>query len=298
MLILAMVLTLGTSVFAFDDMSDADGKDKDKILSLKEKGIVQGNGKLFGGNKKLTNAEGVHLIVKGMDLSLAAFLFIKEPLASDYFDNVPDRAWYSEDFVIASVNGVGLPADINPKANMTREEFAHYLFTAMMLKGDFPFTKMLYSITDEEEINPDFRHSIQLLLNGKITELDDKGKFYPKRDITRREAAVMLYNTIEFVKSHTEPIPDDGVNVEEKVTFTTEKINDGVNKVTLSWGEQPNPGYGISISEIVFVNDKTAEIYYRLHYPEKDKMYPQVITTPTAVTYLSSQYDVVLKRAE
>lgn len=291
-LVLAMLMMFSTAAFAFDDLPD--GSDRDKIRSLQDRGIVNGYGSSFMGNKKMTNAEGVHLIVKATDLSLAAFLFIKEPLASDSFDKVPNDAWYSQDFVIASVNGLQLARDIDPAAEMTREAFAHHLLTAMLLKGDYPFTKMLYNVKDEADVNADYRHSLQLLLNAKIVELDKDGSFYPKKAITRRDAAIMVYNTLEFMKAHGKPSPGDGVPVDDPATFTVAKVNDEVNKVTLSWGEKPNAGYSLSISSIVFNTDQTATIYYKQHFPEEGKMYAQVITTPTVSTYLAASYKPVL----
>jgi hypothetical protein len=287
-LAMAMLLLFGTAAFAFDDLPE--GGDRDKIRSLQERGIVNGYGTSFMANKKLNNAEGVHLIVKAMDLSLAAFLFIKEPLASDSFDNIPNDAWYANSFVIAAVNGLNLPRDIDPQAEMTREAYAHYLLSALLIKGDYPFTKMLVHVADEADVNPDYRHSLQLLLNAKIVELDQERMFHPKKPITRRDAAVLAYNTLEFMKVHSQPLPGGGVTVDETVTLTSARINDEVNKVTLSWGEKPNAGYTLTITGIVFKDGKTAEIHYKLGTPEKDKMYAQVITTPQADTYLASGY--------
>jgi hypothetical protein len=285
-MMVALLVLFGTNVYAFNDLPE--GEDGRKIQALKDKGIVQGNGTTFNGDGILTNAEGVQLIVKGVELSLAAYLFIKAPQASDSFDNIPNDAWYADSFVIAAVNGLELPRNMDPKAEMSREEYAHYLFSAMMLKGDYPFTKMLYVIEDEQDINSDYNHSIQLLLNAKIIELNDTGHFLPKNKITRQEAAVMLYNTMEFMSAHQLPIPQDGIIVEENVTFVTEKVNEEVNKVTLSWGEQPNAGYRITIEQIVFTDESNAVIKYQLHYPEEDQMYAQVITTPEASVYVAA----------
>ena len=287
-----LILTLGTSVFAFDDLPE--GPDKDKIQALQDRGVLQGNGKSFMSDRKLTNAEGVHMIVKGMDLSLAAFLFIKEPLASDSFDNVPDDAWYSNSMVIAAVNGLELPRELDPKAAMTREAFAHHLFTALMLKGDYPFTKMFYAIADDDELDARYRHSIQMLLNGRIITLGDDGHFYPKQEITRHEAAVMLHDAIVFAESHALPIPDEGISVEETVTYTVEKVTEDVNRIILSWGEQPNAGYRVVIEQLVFHGDRTVEVHYRLMYPEPDMMYAEVITTPKATVYAAANYDEVV----
>lgn len=290
-LAMALLLFFSTAAFAFEDLPE--GSDRDKIRSLQERGIVNGYGSSFMASKKLNNAEGVHLIVKSLDLSLAAFLFIKEPLASDSFDKVPNDAWYANSFVIAAVNGLGLPRDIDPQAEMSREAFAHYLLTGLLLKGDYPFTKMLVHVADEDDVHPDYRHSLQLLLNAKIVQLDKDSLFRPQEAITRREAAVLVYNTLEFMKAHEEPLPGGGTAVDEKVTVSSEAVNQDVNKVTLSWGEKPNPGYSLAISGIVFKDDKTAEIHYKLSFPEKGKMYAQVITYPQAETYLAAGYTAV-----
>lgn len=291
-LAMALMLLFSTAAFAFNDLPE--GPDRAKITSLKERGIVNGYNGSFMAAKKLSNAEGVHLIVKALDLNLAAFLFIKEPLATDYFTTIPNDAWYAPSFVIASVHGLPLAKDIKPEASMTREEFAHLLLSALLKKGDYPFTKMLVHVADEADVTPDYRHSLQLLLNAKIVELEKDGKFRPKDAITRREAAVLVYNTLEFMKAHEEPVPDDGVTVDRKVDHTVTKVNDTVNKVTLSWGEKPNSGYSIAVTQIVFKADQTAEIHYKLGTPEQGKVYLQVITYPQADTYLAAGYKPVL----
>jgi hypothetical protein len=297
LLVCAMVLGLTSSIFALDNVKDDAALDK--VMSLMSRDIVKGDGAAFHAEKNMTNAEGVQMIVKGMDLSLAAFQFIKEPLASDYFENMRNDVWYSQAFVIAAVNGLELSKDIDPKAEMTREAFAYHLITAMNLKGEFAFTKMYFQLSDEDQLNPDYNHALQLLLNGRMTELDEEGNFRPKDAITRGEAAVILYNMIEHVERNTAPIPDDGVVVDvNEVTYVVEAVNSEINKVTLSWGEQPNPGYGLSVASILFKDGNIAEIQYSLHYPLPDRMYPQVITTPTAVTYVPSAYDVQLAQAE
>lgn len=306
---IAILMIFATSVYAFDDLPDS--KEGNKILELQKKGVIHGypDGELFMGEQNLTNAEGVHLIVKGTELSLATFLFIKAPLASDSFDNVAEDAWYTDAFIIAAVNGVMLPRDIIPSNEMTREQFAHHLLTAMLIKGDYPFTKMLYSISDDAEINPDYKHSLQLLLNAKIAQLDEDNNFNPKKAITRMEAAVMVYDTIEFMNAHPYQMPDpnlpndgDGASVEEPivsddtVSMSSTLLNEDLQRVTLSWGEQPNAGYRIMITKIDFQADQTAVIYYTLQYPEEGSMYAQVITYPEAVTYLAADYTPTMQQ--
>lgn len=290
-LILAVNLLFGSLLYAFQDAPE--GAAGQKLMSLKERGIIHGDGTAFHGEQAMKNSEAVQMLVNGMDLSLAAFLFMKEPLASDSFDHVPDDAWYSQTFVIAAVNGLELPRDIDPNAEISREAFAHHLLKAMLLKGDYPFTKRLFIFEDEAEVDPDYMHSIQLLMNAGILQVDGDSKFHPKEAITRIDAAILLYDTLEFMKQYELPIPGDGIT-DHEVTMTTEAISQDLNKVTVSWGEQPNSGYTISITKVVFPDEQTAEIHYSLGYPKEDEMYTQVITTPTATTYVSSAYTPVL----
>ena len=299
-LALVFLLLFGSVASAFTDLQESP--EGDKIQALQTKGVVNGyGGVLFKGNNNMTNAEAVHLIVKSFDLSLAAFLFIKEPLASDYFERVPDRAWYSQSFVIAQVNGLELPKDIDPKADISREAFAHYLLKALLLKGDYAFTEMYFEIKDAKDVNPDYANSLQVLLNGHIISLDKDGSFRPKQAIKRSEAAAMVFQALKFVEEHAvaeEPgIPDgekENPFLKDPVTFTVEKINDQVQKVTLSWGEKPHPGYGLSITQITFTGEKTAAVHYKLHTPIPGRMYPQVIVYPTADTYVPAGYEIVL----
>ncbi len=303
-LIAMMVIGLTSSAFALDQEKGDEALNK--IQSLMDREIVKGDGVSFHAERSMTNAEGVQMIVKGMDLNLAAFLFVKEPLASDSFDHVPNDAWYAQAFIIASVNGLDLPREIDPKAEMTREAFAHHLITAMNVKGQFPFTKMYFQPADADQLNPDYNHALQLLLNGRIAELDEEGNFRPKDAITRGEAAVMLYNMIDYMERYTAPIPEEGIEpgeggddvLQEEVTYTVENVNDEVSRVTISWGEQPHPGYGISVASIHFRDGNLAEVRYSLHYPDPDRFYPMVITYPTAVTYIPAGYDVQLAQAE
>lgn len=286
---MALLLVFSPAVSAFSDLPEGDARGK--LEALQKRGIVNGYGDIFRGEQQLTNAEGVHLIVKTTGLSLAAFTFIKAPLASDFFDSIADDAWYAESFIIAAVNGLELPKDIDPEAAMNREEYAHYLLAGLSLTGDYAFTEMFFSIEDEQEVNPDYMNSLQVLLNGRIITLPEDGKFRPKEAITRQEAAVWAFNVLQLIESHQNPEPETEFPSKE-VTLSIEAVSPEVNKITLSRGEQPHSGYGIAITRIVF-QDETAQVHYKLLEPEEGKMYLQVITVPVASTYVSSEYKVV-----
>jgi hypothetical protein len=290
MVVLAIPLLFGNAALAFDDLQgEPNGH---KIAELKKHGIVSGIGeRLFHPREKMTYAQAVQMLVKGFRLNIDNLKFIKEPKASDYFTRVPDDAWYAKAFIIAHLNGLPVPKDVDPQAKITKEEYADLLFHAIKTKGDFAIIEIWINIADEADVSKDKMNSIQALLILKIAALDDKQRFHPKDAIRRGEAAEMLYNALEFVKKHVKPNPPaDG-----EVTLTIDKVNDEVNKVTLSWGEKPNSCYRIAIANIEFVSESEAIVYYALSYPTEEMMCSQVITHPQAVTYVASQYQVQVR---
>jgi hypothetical protein len=283
-LFIVLSLIAGSSVFAFQDLNN--NPDKSKIQSLQDRGIIAGYNSNFNPDAKLSYAEGFQLIVKALDLNIDHIRFIKMPLASDYYTHVSDEAWYAHAFLMAQFH-LEPPADIKPNDAMSREVFAHYLFKGMMTKGEFAFIEIYAVIDDENLVTPDYMDAIQKLLITKVTQLDGDNNFRPTVAITRGEAAIMVYNGLEFL-ANVKPITP--IVVDKDVTIDISKVNEEVNKITVSWGEKPNPGYRIRIDRVEFTQDGTAYIIYSTSFPDPDLSYPQVITEPTAVTYVASQY--------
>ncbi|WP_052487112.1 S-layer homology domain-containing protein [Gordoniibacillus kamchatkensis] len=298
---LCMLLFFGTSAFAFDDLSGIPGSSK--IESLKNDRIVSGDSeKEFKPHRKTTYAEGIQLIVKGLDLNIDNIKFIKKPEASDYFTKVPDDAWYAQAFIIAQHNGMDLPRNIDPKSAMSRQDFAMYLARAITYKWTFMQTMQFIVFADSDEVSKEASSAVQMLLKAHIAELDKENRFRPADRITRAEAAVMIYNARLFVKDkelrdHSGD-PSQPPVQNEKVDVQIKAVNSSVNEVTLVWGEKPNPGYRITIDRIQFTDDRKAIVYYQLHYPQPGDSYAQVVTDAKAVTYVDAGYQVSAQRME
>ncbi|GAB6989287.1 S-layer homology domain-containing protein [Paenibacillus pini] len=199
-------VSLGSTIFAngseFKDISSSVAKDQ--IMSLKDRNLVKGvTATEFQPQAKLSNAQGVQLIASGLQLSLAAIDFNKAPRASDLFSNVNDKAWFAEAFINAHYNGVDIPKDMDPSKSMTKEEFTYYLMGGLEKVGNLPMVKIAPTpITDNGDMNSMYEGSIQRSLLWKINSLDGAQNFNPKRNITREEAAIMLYNALEYLKAH------------------------------------------------------------------------------------------------
>lgn len=279
-----------SSAFAFSDLEEGQSE---AVLALKDRGIVSGiDNEHFVPRGKISYAQSVQMIVKGLNLNLDTIRFIKQPVASDTYTNIPNDAWYADAFIIAHYNGLEIPKDVNPNSTITREQFGDLLVHALEKKGNFPLVKMFIVIKDEDQINVNYQGTLQRLLLYKITQLDKDGKFNPKGELTRGEAARWVYQAIRFVEAHTQnPAPV------EEVSVKVEKVNDDVNRVTLS-KEMPNPGYGLVIQAIEFSADGgQAVIKYTVQKPNPDMMYPQVITEVKAETYVSSKYKAIAEPA-
>jgi hypothetical protein len=290
--ILAASVSLGTSAFAFSDMK-GDAAEA-KINALHSEGIVNGvTSDLFAPKSKVTFAQGVQFIVSGLKLSPTGSGSAK---ASDYFDKVKDKAWYASAFVTAKQNGLSLDKAVDPNGSITRAQFAHLLTQALQSKGNFPVTMMYANITDGNKLTNEQMNSLQILVNTHIVTLGKDGTFRPTDAVTRTEAAVWIYDAAKFAKEVI--TPDDSTNApvyEYDAAVKLEKAADGVNKATVTVSNLPNPGYGLSIERIEFGKNKTAVIYFSVTKPAPDKMYPQVISSASATTYLPDGYTAVAK---
>ncbi|MDQ0059499.1 S-layer homology domain-containing protein [Paenibacillus harenae] len=296
-IIAVLLLALGQTVWAFKDVKN--DPNEAKITELKKLGLLSGVGQSdnFNPQGNLNYASGISLIVRGLDLNLDHVRFIKEPKATDSFPNLKDDAWYSQAFVIAAFYGLEVPKDVKANDVMTREQFAHHLFKAISTKGDYAFIEIFMMIADEADVNTAYMDSIQKLLISKIAQLDSANKFYPKKNITRGDAAGWLYDSIQFVKNAEEIIPPEPTPdpiIDAKLTVAP--VNGDVNKVTVT-AQVPHPGYGIRIASIAF-EGKQAILRLEATLPDPDKMYPQVITDVQVSTYVDAAYEPVIASSE
>lgn len=195
-------LTVTGSNFAGVEFKDISGiSQQNAIMALHEKGIINGTSSdLFMPNRSLKASEGILIIVNTFDLNLDTIRFIKEPKATDYFKNANDDAWYAQGFITASVNGVELDANLDPNQIWTKEEFIYHIVTTYEQKNDMPMIKIApVEIKDEGDITGDYSGLLQRALYYGFISLDDMGNLSPKSEITRAEAADIMYKIIEAI---------------------------------------------------------------------------------------------------
>jgi len=294
MLTLVFIMMLTTSAYAFEDIKGDPAEAS--IMKLKEAGIVSGEDtKHYNPQGKVSFAQGVSIITKGLDLNINHIKFIKAPMASDYFASVPNDAWYASAFIVAHLNDLPIDRDVDPNQAMTREQFANLLKHAIDKKGSYVLNEIYLKIADMDEVEKDYAASVQALMILKIAQLDDKQKFNPKEAITRGQVAGWVDAAREFVhKMRPIIVPGERPEYTKDITMKVEKESGNVNKVTITWHNRPNSGYGIVIKGIEFNSNNEAIITYNLQFPTKGSYYLTVISNPTAITYISNQYTPVL----
>lgn len=211
----AVLLTAGVSgqclalSTPFTDLGGTGAKEY--ILTLQEKGIVQGVGEgLFAPDRLMTAAEGVQLLVNTLDLNLDTIRFVKEPKATDYFSKADDNAWYAKALITAAVNGLDLPADLDPAQVWSRQELIYRLIGAMEMTGKAPMIIQLYrEIADEDQIDEAYRGAVQRALTYGVVQLDEDGNFHPQDPVTRAEAAQQAYLALACMETYSEPATDE-----------------------------------------------------------------------------------------
>jgi hypothetical protein len=71
---------------------------------------------------------------------------------------------------------------------------------ALRKKANLPMVKMFVEIKDGDQITPELQGSIQRLVHYNVVALDKDGKFSPKSELTRGEAAAWIYNAIKVLE--------------------------------------------------------------------------------------------------
>jgi len=205
-LILLLQIQSFAATIPFTDINDSPAKEK--IISLQDRGILKGTGdNAFSPEDTITASQGVQLIVNALGLNLNNVRFIKEPKATDYFVNADNDAWYANAFIIAAVKGMVFPTDLDPGKEWSREEFTHYLILSIEAHYDLPKIKLIgVNIADEALITAEYSGSIQRSLAYGIVSLDSESKVNPKGEMLREEAAVQIYNALEYIKAS---VPND-----------------------------------------------------------------------------------------
>ena len=185
----------GTTKFVFDDITAEYEWAKDAVETLYGKGIIKGRTENeFAPGENVTRAEFVKLILGVFGTEISG--------NSAGFEDVGESDWYADyvntAFEKGLVNGV-TETYFGANENITREDAAVIIARACENAGKTPAgTAEPAAFADSEDISEYAAEAVNALTSADILHGSD-GRFYPKNNCTRAEAAVMLKNILDMI---------------------------------------------------------------------------------------------------
>jgi len=166
---------------------------KEAVLTLYEKGIVNGRGEnMFCPGEVVTREEFLKMIVESLNI-----IGISEE--NKTFSDVDSNAWYSH-YVDTGVgcgiiNGVS-ETEFGVGQPIKREDMATMIYRAVKYAEFNIYEVSDVTFTDADEISEYAKEAVKALSSAKVINGMEDGSFMPKKTATRAEATVMLYNLL------------------------------------------------------------------------------------------------------
>ena len=292
---LVLLLLLCTPAFAAAEPATGDFADiqghwaEGEIRTACNLGLMSGVGttaqrfKIFNPEAAVSRAELVSVLERTFQLDYGNIRFIKEPVASDYYQDVEDKAWYSGALVLCAINGIlDDDVDFKPGEPVTRIEVARAIWRSFTAKNIIvPMTRMMPIYADTGSLTDEDRNAVVFVSNTGIMK-GDGGNFRPGEPVKRAELARVLNRCAQLIalnqnsngQEYTVPVgqtfilflnsnPSTGYQWnkdswdEEVVSLTSRNFEAGGNKALV--GQEGKEGF-------VFKALKTGSTEIKLNY--------------------------------
>lgn len=183
---------------SFSDLDEAEWA-KESINNLYNQNIINGyeDGR-FGVNDNITREQLVKILV------LAGKLEMPQDAEIRSFSDVNGNEWYSEYINIAVANGI-----VNGQDNarfgvgqlVTREDAAAMIYRLSQAKNVFLDEDItIFPFKDTDEISEYAKHAVEVLRESLIINGVAGNNFAPKRNLTRAEAAKIVFGYMNYIK--------------------------------------------------------------------------------------------------
>ncbi|WP_340389912.1 immunoglobulin-like domain-containing protein [Paenibacillus sp. FSL E2-0151] len=165
---------------------------KDAISALGARGIVKGVGDgEFNPNGQVTRAEFITMLMKLFELS--------DESATTSFSDVKQGEWYHGNIATAQKLGIvnGKPnGRFGVHENITREDMAVMVYKAVQIKQLALTSGEATAFKDEAHIASYAKQAVETIQGAGIINGVGNDEFAPKKNASRAEAAVMIYNLL------------------------------------------------------------------------------------------------------
>jgi len=212
--------TVATAKLAPGDFIDIHGHWAEQgIQSAYDLGLMKGTGittqgfKVFSPEGKVTRSQLVSVLVRSFDLNYDHIRFFKEPVASDYFRDINNDAWFADAAMLCAINKV-LPdyqdRNFRSEATITRIELANALYRSFNAKRiNVPMVLLMPSYQDMQGFSSEDMNAMVFVSNTGIMK-GDNNYFYPNAAVTRAELATVLVRCNKILAMHQSPLDQSG----------------------------------------------------------------------------------------
>ena len=181
----------GGSKIDFEDLGGYEWAES-AINALVDDKIINGvTKKTYEPGRNITRAEFTKIIVEAFDLTASGYIQLTD---------VPLGSWYYDYIMIGYKNGIiqGISeTEFAPDAPITREQASAILYRTMQ-KLNIPLNKVVDPITFNDPGSDYAKEAISALQQAGIIQGRGDNYFAPFANITRAEAAVLIYNAYKL----------------------------------------------------------------------------------------------------
>jgi hypothetical protein len=224
------------------DFTDVQGHWAQKNISaVCNLGLMSGMGrnergyKVFSPNSLVNRAQLAVVLQNTFELDYGEKRFVKQPLASDYYQDVDNQVWYAEAVTLAAINKVfDTNGNFYPQQAVTRIEVARAIHRCVNAKGlNIPMIMLMPYYRDMEGLSQEDTNALVFASNTSLMKGD--GEYWrPHDNITRAELAVVLNGLVRLLGVDESDgqeyslAPGNGL----KVVITPDQAEAGAVKVT------------------------------------------------------------------
>jgi len=208
-------------------------------------GLMVGTGRncqgqcIFSPETTVNCAQLAAVLVRTFNLDYGDKRFIKQPLASDYYRDVDNGAWYAGDVVMCAINDIFVKDDnkLDPNRSVSRIEVAQAVkrcFEAKDIK--VIMIMMMPEYNDMKGLTQEETNALVFASNTGIMKGDGDNNFRPRQSVKRAELARILNRCTSMISI------DQSYNNKE---YTT-KVGGSIN---LSLPGNPTTGFSWTLAE-------------------------------------------------
>lgn len=191
---------LATAKLAPGDFIDIQGHwAENDIQQVYNMGLMNGIGttsqgyKVFDPEGTVSRAMLVSVLQRTFKFDYGNIRFIKAPAASDYYQDVDDKAWYADALVVCAINKILSDSFcFNPTQPVNRLEVAQTIYKSFQAKKiSVPMIMVMPDYRDTGDLSDEDRNAVTFVSNTGIMQ-GDRNYFKPGEPVKRAELARII----------------------------------------------------------------------------------------------------------